>query len=148
VIEVASDAPPAVSVAPTADIATDTAALWRDILVAVRDGSPMILSFLEAGTLAEVTATHLKIVFPEGQDLPVGSLMRPKNRAVIEKLAERLTGRALALECELRPGLVVEPVALPTAEPPPPPADPMEEFKNDPLIRKALDLFQAEIQLA
>jgi hypothetical protein len=39
--------------------------------------------------------------------------------------------------------LSVAPVAYKTPEPPP---DPMEEFKNDPIIRKALELFRAEIQ--
>jgi nucleoside-diphosphate-sugar epimerase len=32
------------------------------------------------------------------------------------------------------------------AEPPPPPANPADDFKNDPLIRKALEIFAAEIQ--
>ena len=34
------------------------------------------------------------------------------------------------------------------AETPPPPRDPVEEFKNDPLIKKALEIFAGEIQTA
>jgi len=41
--------------------------------------------------------------------------------------------------------LVVQPVKIPETKHEPPP-DPMAEFKNDPLIQKALEIFKAEIQ--
>jgi len=76
------------------------------------------------------------------------SLLRPNNRGFLEKLFTQLTGRPHTVECELRDGLVIQPAHLPSPPPEPVPADPMEEFKNDPLIRKALEIFQAEIQPA
>jgi hypothetical protein len=36
----------------------------------------------------------------------------------------------------------------PAETPPPGPRDPAEEFKNDPLIKKALEIFAGEIQTA
>ena len=74
------------------------------------------------------------------------SLLRPNNRSFLEKLLTKLTGETRELACEAREGLVVKPVNLPEPEPEAPPPDPMDEFKNDPLIRKALEIFQGEIQ--
>ena len=52
--------------------------------------------------------------------------------------------QSLLLECETREGLEIQPPDLPASTP----SDPLEDFKNDPLIRKALEIFQAEIQPA
>ena len=76
------------------------------------------------------------------------SLLRPNNRGFLEKLFAELTGETRVIECEIREGLVVEPPKPPARAPLAANADPMEEFKNDPLIRKALEIFQAEIQPA
>jgi len=69
------------------------------------------------------------------------------------KLAEIL-GRKVSVLLEISTRLAEcpagEPVPEVVDEPPPPapepPADPMEEFKNDPLIKKALEIFAGEIQ--
>jgi len=75
-------------------------------------------------------------------------LLRPNNRGFLEKLFQQLTGASRVLECETREGLVIEAANIPAAAPEAAPVDPMEEFKNDPLIRRALEIFQAEIQPA
>ena len=46
---------------------------------------------------------------------------------------------------KIRDGIVATPVAQP---PPEAKLDPMEEFTRDPLIRKALEIFRAEVQPA
>jgi DNA polymerase-3 subunit gamma/tau len=135
---------PAIPVA----IPVDTNALWTGILVAVRQERPLILTWLEAGALLEVTAGAVRLGFPPKQRMAMESLLRPNNRGFLEKLFTQLIGAPRILECEEREGLVVAPSNLPPPAPAPAPADPMEEFKNDPLIRKALEIFQAEIQPA
>jgi DNA polymerase-3 subunit gamma/tau len=126
----------------------DPTALWMDLLVAVRRDRPLISTWLEAATLLEVTARSVRLGFPPEHAMAMESLLRPNNRSFLEKLLTRLTGETRALECEAREGLVVTPVSLPEPEPEPAPSppDPMEEFRNDPLIRKALEIFQGEIQ--
>ena len=42
----------------------------------------------------------------------------------------------------------IPPAKEPVPAPPAKPADPAEEFKNDPLIKKALEIFAGEIQTA
>ena len=134
--------PPDLS-SPAAPI--DPAALWTEILLAVRQDRPLITTWLEAGMLLEVTDKAVRLGFPPAQHLAMESLLRPNNRNFLDQLVTRLTGQPRRLECETREGLVIQPAVLPA---PAPPADPMEDFKNDPLIRKALELFQAEIQPA
>jgi hypothetical protein len=47
-----------------------------------------------------------------------------------------------------REGLVATPPPREVEPPPPAAKDPLDEFKNDPLIRKALEIFRGEIQPA
>ncbi len=126
----------------------DATTLWTDVLVAVRRERPLITTWLEAGTLLEVAGNTVRLGFPTTQKMAMESLLRPNNRTFLEKLFTELTGQPRTVECEARDGLVVQPAILPPPVPAPVPADPMEEFKNDPLIRKALEIFQAEIQPA
>jgi DNA polymerase-3 subunit gamma/tau len=139
------DPPPPADLQPPSP-PVDLNALWTNILLAVRRDRPLITTWLEAGTLLEVTAATVLLGFPPDQKMAMESLLRPNNRAFLEKLFAQLTGEPRVLECETREGLVVQPAPPPAPEPAP--ADPMEEFKNDPLIRKALEIFQAEIQPA
>ena len=126
----------------------DAGTLWTDLLLAVRQERPLILTWLESGTLLEVAGNTVRLGFPPGQRLAMESLLRPNNRSFLEKLLAKITGAPRTVECETREGLVIEPVNLPPPAQAAAPADPMEDFKNDPLIRKALELFQAEIQPA
>ena len=130
---------------PNPPARVDPIALWTDVLVAVRRDRPLIMTWLEVGTLLDVTDSTVRLGFPPQQAMAMESLVRPNNRSFLEKLFAQITGHPRTLECEAREGLVVEPTNLPPPPAEPAPADPMEEFKNDPLIRKALEIFQAEI---
>lgn len=144
----AAPSPPRVSTTKEEAASVETVsdeALWPALLLEIRNNRPLIKSFIEAGAMVSLTASEAIIGFPPDQKMAVESLNRSNNRTFLEALLAQLTGRQLALRCEIREGLVVTPVTLP--EPVAiAPADPMEEFKNDPLIRKALEIFKGEIQ--
>jgi DNA polymerase-3 subunit gamma/tau len=137
---------PAPVAAPSAPV--DLTSLWTETLLAVRRDRPLITTWLEAGTLLALEEKTIRLGFPPEGRMAMESLLRPNNRTLLEKLFTQLSGQDCVVECEVREGLVVAPTVLPPPPPEPAPADPMEEFKNDPLIRKALELFQAEIQPA
>jgi len=124
--------------------AVDVNTLWTDVLLAVRRDRPLITTWLEAGTILELSGGTARLGFPPAQKMAMESLLRQNNRTFIESLFTQLAGQPVSVECETREGLEIEPVNIPA----PVPVDPMEEFKNDPLIRKALEIFQAEIQPA
>jgi len=137
---------PALIAAPSSTV--NLTSLWVEVLLAVRRDRPLITTWLEAGTLLEVTGKTVRLGFPPEGRMAMESLLRPNNKGFLEKLFTQLSGEDRVVECEVREGLVILPAELPPPPPEPVPADPMEEFKNDPLIRKALELFQAEIQPA
>jgi len=147
--------PPSLAVALEADaapVAENTVrsspdSFWLDLINIVRERRPLISSYLETGSLLDLGSATATIGFPTDQKLAMEAIQRANNRAFLESLFTELTGHALALRCELRAGLNVAPIELPEVKPEPP-VDPMEAFKNDPLIRKALDIFKAEIQPA
>lgn len=120
---------------------------WPALLVEIRARRPLISSWVEAGTLLDVKEDHCIIGFPKDKTLSIDSLSRPANKKFIEELVSSLAGRHLAVKFEEREGLTVNPPDIPEKKIEPPP-DPVSEFKNDPLIQKALEIFKAEIQPA
>jgi DNA polymerase-3 subunit gamma/tau len=115
---------------------------WPQILQTIRARRPLIVSWLERATPLFPEPGTLKLAFPTEQSIAVESLSRPNNRKILEEIASEILGGPCKLEFELRDDLSVGREKFETAAP----ADPMELFKNDPKIQKALELFKAEIQ--
>ena len=103
--------------------------------------------WVETGALTAIDGDTARVTFPEEQALAVQHCEEKENRAYLEGLLSTLAGRTLKLKCDLRSDFTVTPVpAARAAETKTEAArDPMEEFKNDPLIVKALEIFKAEI---
>ncbi|MEI6560478.1 MAG: DNA polymerase III subunit gamma/tau [Verrucomicrobiota bacterium] len=120
--------------------------LWVRLLLDVRDKKPLLRSWVEAGALLGIANGVCTLGFPEAAAFSMESLGKPAPRTFLEETLTRLVGQPITVKLELRPGLVVTPVDLPEKAPEIS-ADPMESFKNDPLIRHALDLFKAELQV-
>jgi hypothetical protein len=120
--------------------------IWQRLREGVRQRRPFISTWLDAGMLLSLDGGGAAIIgFPTDQAIPAEYCQQPANRKLIETILGEVTGRTISLRCETREGLEVTP------PPPPEPEvrrDPMEEFKNDPLIKRALEIFRAEIQPA
>ncbi|HEY3898741.1 MAG TPA: DNA polymerase III subunit gamma/tau [Chthoniobacter sp.] len=132
---------PVASASPaTADVET----LWPQLVDRFRQGRPFACAFLEAGKLVEVDKGVAVIAYPPEARAQRDMLEKSGDRALLEKILSELSGQAILLKFDTRAGLVVEPVPReePKAEVK---VDPMEAFKNDPLIQKALAEFKAEI---
>jgi len=124
--------------------AVSAAELWPQFVARVRKERPLISSWIEAGQLVDLTHGLAIVAFPPDAALSMESCERSNNRQFIENLLAELAGQAITLKCEKRAGLTVEKVASAEVKIEPPP-DPMAAFKDDPLIHKALEIFQAEI---
>jgi hypothetical protein len=72
------------------------------------------------------------------------TLLRPNNRKFIEQLLAEKLGEPTAIRGEIRDDLV--PIIFP--EKTERTVNTEDDFKNDPLIQKALEIFQAEVQAA
>ena len=124
--------------------AISAAELWPQFIARVRKERPLISNWIEAGQLVDVSAGRATLAFPPDSGLAMESCERSNNRPLIEALLSEIAGQPLTLKCEKRVGLTVEKIA-PTETKPEAAPDPMAAFKDDPLIHKALELFQAEI---
>ena len=129
-------------------ISADVVEIWSAVIQRVRKERPLVASNVEATMLLEINADAALVGIDSRDTLSVDLLDSPNNRKFLERLLAEATGRPLTIKFAKREGLIAAP---PPREPEPQPAapkDPLQEFKNDPLIRKALELFKAEIQPA
>jgi DNA polymerase III subunit gamma/tau len=118
----------------------DLNGLWTKLVEAVRERRPLIQSWIEIATPLAQNGSEVLIGFPAADQLAMESLLRSNNRKFVEELLTELAASPRTLRAELREDLVrPEPVAKSAP-------NVLEEFKNDPLIQKALEIFKAEIE--
>jgi DNA polymerase-3 subunit gamma/tau len=120
--------------------------LWPILVERVRTERSFISMWVESGVLDEIREGVAVFVFAEEQSLAADYISKDGHREFLEEVLLELTGAPLKVRTELRESVQRRPVAQP---PPPVKAaakDPMEEFKNDPLIRKALEIFKARLE--
>ena len=104
----------------------------------------MISAWLEAGALLGVKDNEVQLGFPPDQSF-AKDFLEGSHLSFLEEVATRLLGRKAKVRLQVREGVKAAPVPV---EPPPPRRDPMEEFKDDALIRKALEDFRGRLELA
>ena len=140
-VETAKVAEPPPEPPPLAAVSSD--AFWKALVESVRRDRKLISAWLEAGALIRIEGPLVQVGFPPDQAFSKDFLAG--HQEFLVSAASAILGRKVNVSLELREGLVVTPVAQP---PPAAKLDPMEEFKRDPLIRKALEIFRAEVQPA
>jgi DNA polymerase III subunit gamma/tau len=138
---------PQIQVDPPAPVETQAATeasgaavldrLWPQVLAEIRNRRPLILAWIEPATPLGLDSSTLTLGFPTENSLAMESLLRPAHRKFLEEVLSRLLGSPRNVSAELR-------ADLPSRKAPP--TDSNEGFRNDPLIQKALEIFQAEIQ--
>ena len=131
------------SLEPEANIEESIQDLWPKIMREVSTKRRLILSFLESASPELGADGLLTLAFPTDQAFAVENLQRPNNKTFLEELITNLRGTPTKLKAEVRSGVSAPNVSYTIPEEPV--IDPMEVFKNDPLIKKALEIFKAEI---
>jgi DNA polymerase III subunit gamma/tau len=134
--------PPLLVTSTTLERKEPEESIWPQIVQTIRARRPLIVSWLERATPLFPERGTLKLAFPTEQSIAVESLSRPNNRKILEEIASEILGVPCKLEFELRDDLSSGREKFEMSAP----ADPIELFKNDPKIQKALELFKAEIQ--
>jgi DNA polymerase III subunit gamma/tau len=118
--------------------------LWIDIVTEVRKSRPLIQQYFTAAVPVSLLHNELRLGFGSQHGMAMETLMRPNNRKYIEQLITERLGKPTNIRGETRDDLapIVFPERTEAA------TNPETDFKNDPLIQKALEIFQAEIQAA
>ena len=118
--------------------------IWLRFVEAVRRNRPFIAGYVETGQLIDLSNGMATIAFPPDGTLPMSYCERSPNKEYIVELFSQLVGKPTGLKCVKKEGLIVEKIA-PSEVKVEVAVDPLIAFKDDPLIRKALEIFQAEI---
>ncbi len=135
--------------------------IWDQIVRNLIEKSPFKFGWLETGTFQVESEGRLIVEFPKSQKESAESFLWVEPQKILDKELCNALGRPVKFHCEFIPDQPQEesspvPEASIQSNEPPPQSEAtqapelseeakMEEFTNDPLIQKALDIFQAEI---
>ncbi|MEP6686495.1 MAG: DNA polymerase III subunit gamma/tau, partial [Verrucomicrobiota bacterium] len=136
---------------PGEQLPIDFEAAWQGVISAARTRRPLIRTWIEQAKALGVDGRFFLIGFPPGQKSVMESLARPANREFLEALLKEGTGRDWSLKLSVKEGLVASPPPSPAEEEmaltqPAKKNDSRAEFKDDPLIREALEIFKGQIK--
>jgi len=121
----------------------DPAEAWAKTVEKVRATRKLIAGWVEAGTTLGVEGRFFLVGFPPEQKAAMESLSIPKTRDYIESILKEVSGQDLKIKFAVKEGLAVS-VPAETAAPKKP--ETQSTFKDDPLIREALEIFKGEIK--
>ena len=131
------------------DEPADLDALWGKALDQIRARRPLIRGWIDSAKVLGQEGHHFLLGFPPEQKTAMESIAMPRNRDFLESLLKEISGRNWNVKFSLKEGLVVE---VPKVEAPAggarkqKPSESAATFKDDPLIREALEIFKGEIK--
>jgi DNA polymerase-3 subunit gamma/tau len=139
---------PAASPATVGSI--DMTAVWPKAVQLAYTRRPLIKTWIESARLLGTEGRNVLLGFAPDQKTIMESLSRPANRGFLEALLKEMTETDWTVKLSLVEG-------LPSTSPPeelraktepgrPGPNDSLDSFKNDPLIKEALEIFKGEIK--
>jgi DNA polymerase-3 subunit gamma/tau len=149
---------PAPVAAGAAVEAEEDAGMWREIAATLTAESPIRFGWLERGQGAGLDGNRFRVRFPLSEQEQTESLFWDDVKRRVEAALTQKLGQKIEIVCEFTAELAApepepepipeepEPQIVEATAPPAPAIDPVEAFKNDPLIRRALEIFQAEIE--
>jgi hypothetical protein len=145
--------------ADSEETGVSAATAWEKLAEDFAKESFIRFGWLREGVFERFEGGKLFVRFPLSAQESSESIWAEQGLKDLESKLTRELSQAVRLELEWD-GTMEERAPEAEAEPPPvrdaqeaaapttpePPADPMEEFKNDPLIKKALELFKSTLQ--
>jgi DNA polymerase-3 subunit gamma/tau len=144
------ESPPVSTRAETANL--DPEAIWQKAVEQIRLTRPLIRVWVESARALGIEGRFFVLGFPPEQKMAMESLANPRTRDFLEALIKEISGQDLKIKSVLKEGLPVAAFAEPPAAPDDLPAkkkgDSQTMFKDDPLIREALEIFKGEIKTA
>jgi DNA polymerase-3 subunit gamma/tau len=128
----------------------DHEAVWNKAVDQIRTRRPLIRGWVESAKALGTEGRFFLLGFPPEQKTAMESVASPRTRDFLEALIKEISGQDLKIKFTLKEGLPVAVVADPPAALDELPAkkkgDSQAMFKDDPLIREALEIFKGEIK--
>jgi DNA polymerase III subunit gamma/tau len=121
----------------------DHGAVWKQAIEQIRARRPLIRGWVEVATALGIEGRFFVLGFPPEHKTAMESVASPRTRDFLEALVREISGQDLKMKFILKEGLPVTVIAeLPATKR----ADSQSTFKDDPLIREALEIFKGEIK--
>ena len=121
----------------------DLEALWSKTVEQIGARRPLIKGWIDSAKVLGHEGRSFLLGFPPEQKTAMESISMPRNREFLEALLKEISGRDWTLKFSLKEGLVVQTAK---EEVPARRRETPEAFKDDPLIREALEIFKGEIK--
>jgi DNA polymerase-3 subunit gamma/tau len=140
-----AEEPPAAEIKPAAPepAPTDPKEIWRKTTEKVRATRKLISGWVDAGTALGIEGRFFVVGFPPDHKSAMESLSIPRTREFLEAIVKEISGQDWKIKFVLKEGLTVAAPAEPVAPKKP---ETQATFKDDPLIREALEIFKGEIK--
>ena len=140
-----AEEPPATETKPAAPetAPTDYKEIWRKTTEKVRATRKLISGWVDAGTALGVEGRFFVVGFPPDHKAAMESLSIPRTREFLEAIVKEISGQDWKIKFVLKEGLTVAAAAEPATPKKP---ETQATFKDDPLIREALEIFKGEIK--
>jgi len=141
-----------VAVEPDAHL-LDLETLWKKTVDQIRARRPLIKGWVDSAKVLGQEGRSFLLGFPPEQKTAMDSIAMPRNREFLESLLKEISGRDWALKFSLKEGLKVdapkheeEPASNGAPGKAAKKGEATTSFKDDPLIREALEIFKGEIK--
>ncbi len=133
--------------APTTPESTDFSTIWPKVIEFASARRPLVRNWIDAAHLLGTEDRHVLLGFAPEQKTSMESLERPATRGFVEALLQELTGSKWGVKMSLVQGLApVEKTRRAAETDKAGPNDSVESFRDDPLIKEALEIFKGEIK--
>ena len=126
------------STTETPAAATDPAKLWEQVCAKI-PARGFLRTLVDSLTVVGIEGRTFTLGYPPGEKSAIETLATTSNRRQLENLLQEISGRDWTIKFEAREGLTTRKRTESTS----PRA---QEFKNDPLIQEALEMFKGEIR--
>jgi DNA polymerase-3 subunit gamma/tau len=128
----------------------DITAIWPKAVQLAYTRRPLIKTWIALARLLGTEGRNVLLGFAPDQKTVMESLSRPANRSFLEALLKELTGTDWTVKLSIVESLLSPPLAeetqAETESGKPKPNDSTDTFKDDPLIREALEIFKGKIK--
>jgi DNA polymerase-3 subunit gamma/tau len=128
----------------------DHEAVWQRAIEQIRTRRRLISGWADSATALGSEGRFFVLGFPPEQKTAMESLAIPRTRDFLEGLIKEISGQDWNIKFVLKEGLPVVAAPLPVQseiEAPKKKSDSQATFKDDPLIREALEIFKGEIKI-
>lgn len=129
--------------------AVDHEAVWQKAIEQIRLRRPLIRGWVASAKALGIEGRFFVLGFPPEQKMAMESVASPRSRDFLEALLKEISSQDWKIKFTLKEGLPVMNVAEPAIVeelPARKKGDSQALFKDDPLIREALEIFKGEIK--